>query len=1000
MKYSLKTGNYCNFEIFEQNKMPCRTYCVPYADKEAASNVDLLKERYFSTMVRLLNGEWDFVYYGKVSEMPNEFDTDKVQFAKFPVPGDWQRNGVENPNYLNTRYQFFMNPPHIPKDIPVAVYRTKIDISDLNKTYLINFLGVCSCLDLFVNGKFVGYSEGSHNTAEFDLTSFLAVGENELVAVVYKWCNGTYLECQDMFRENGIFRDVFLICENKNYLYDFGFTTKYIGGSDYEVKFDCKVCGDTSQSVVTFELFDDSGNLVVSQQCQGDTAEATCFVKDAKEWSAELPNLYKLMVTFSDGENRVYFRRFVGFKHVEIDGNVFLLNNQPIKLKGINHHESHPKNGYVVTPEFLQNDLQLIKGFNCNAVRLSHYPHDPLFLMLCDKIGLYAVDEMDLETHGTYRNPLYQNFGLISHNPRWIGHYLDRAKRMFYKSRNAACVVMWSLGNEAGGYLCQDECYKFLKSVSNLPVHYENAIHTKRFCYDVVGHFYPRHAHLEAMANGTVKDKRFLQKPYLMTEYSHAMGMGPGGLDRYTQLVLQNKNFLGGFIWEFCDHIVDNPEHKFRYTYGGDYNEPKHDGNFCVDGMFFPDRTPSTGALNMRECYRPFRATLSGNTLSVRNTNYFKSADGVRVEWSLLRDGEQMQNGVLDLDVAPQKTKEYEVPFKLPRDMAEYTLVMSYVGENGYIAGEQFEVTQPVAIKPKLKAPKFVVVKRRLTATTADGGKLVVNGKTGEIESYVVGGTEYINEHSALGAKGLLPNMYRTPIDNDRFIKIAWNLLGLLKAKPCHVSTKFVTKDGLTIISKYAIRGYGKLAGVVVTIRVGEDLTLYVTAKATKGWKLAFYNDIVRFGVTLEMPSAFGNVKYFGRGERETLSDFNEHGRLGIYNVAVEDMAERYIMPQESGNRSDCRWAEVTDNNGNGLRFVMAAKPFNFNANPYTRYQMQGARHREEIGSADTTCVQIDGFVRGSGSQSCGPQPEKYARPSLAKPLEFDFIISPIDCKQ
>lgn len=996
MKYNIKTGNYCNFSVFEKNKLPARTYAIPYDDIAKLKGIDLLKERYSSNMVTILNGEWDFIYYGKLSEMPDEFDTDTIAFGKLPVPADWQRNGIENPNYLNTRYQFFMNPPHIPKDIPVGVYRTKIDIKDTNKTYLINFLGVCACFDLFINGEFVGYSEGSHNTAEFDLTSYLTAGDNEMVVVVYKWCNGTYLECQDMFRENGIFRDVFLISENKSYLYDFGYSSKYVLNKDYTLTLDYLVENANENSSVTFELFDADGKQILSETFKEGCGKKTFDMENVNEWSAEIPYLYTLFVTYSDGKNKVYFRKFVGFKHVEIDGNVFWLNNQPIKLKGINHHESHPVNGYVVTAEFLYNDIKLIKDYNCNAVRLSHYPHDPLFLMLCDKVGLYAVDEMDLETHGVYRNPLYQRFGLISHNPIWKEHFLDRARRMFYKSRNSASVVMWSLGNESGGYLCQDACYDFLKSVSNLPVHYENAIHTKRFCYDVVGHFYPSHNHLEMMANKTIKDRRFLQKPYLMTEYSHAMGMGPGGLGHYVDLILDNKNFLGGFIWEFCDHIVDNPEHKFRYTYGGDYNEPKHDGNFCVDGMFFPDRRPSTGALNMRECYRPYRARLEGNTLEVWNTNYFRDTKGVKVDWKLLRNGELMQDGSIDILVAPQTIEKYEIPFKLPRDMSEYTLITTFMNGDKYIASEQFEVTPFISVEPMFIAPKYTISEDSLTAT-CENGRIIINKKTGEIESYMIGGEEYINGNNALGLRGLLPNMYRKPIDNDRFIKIGWAVLGLLKAQPKHIRTKFVTDNGLKVVSSYKIKGFGNLANVVITIDISDKLELHITAKISKGWKLLFYNDIVRFGVTLEMPSTFNKVQYFGRGERETLADFNEHGKLGIYNVDVENMAEKYIMPQESGNRSDCRWAKVMNEAGKGLSYEVAAKPFNFNATPYTRYQIEKATHQEEVGIADTTCVQIDGFMRGTGSQSCGPQPEAYARPNLKTPLEFDFVIRPIE---
>ncbi len=411
--------------------------------------------------------------------------------------------------------------------------------------------------------------------------------------------------------------------------------------------------------------------------------------------------------------------------------------------------------------------------------------------------------------------------------------------------------------------------------------------------------------------------------------------------------------------------------------------------------MFFPDRTPSTGALNMRECYRPYRARLNGNKLEIWNTNYFKSTKGVQVEWKLLRNGESMQDGKFEINVPAREIVSYDILYRLPRDMSEYTLIITYTENEEYIASEQFEVTPFIPIKPMFNPPKFDIVDGVLTATCEDG-KLVVNSKTGEIESYNIGGVEYINENNALGHKGLLPNMYRTPIDNDRFIKIGWAVLGMLKAKPKHKNTTFDINNGLKIISKYAVCGYGKIASVTVTIAVDDNLELHISAKATKGFKLIFYNDIVRFGLTLEMPSAFNKVEYFGRGERETLADFNEHGKFGIYKVDVDDMAEKYIMPQESGNRSDCRWAKVTDSNGNGLMFNLVSNPFNFNANPYTRYQMENAKHREEIGKADTTCVQIDGFMRGSGSQSCGPQPEKFARPNLSKPLEFDFIISPI----
>lgn len=998
MKYVFNQRHHTDFSVFEINKRKPRAYAIPYSDGEKLRTADIVKERYGSDRIIMLSGEWNFKYYGSCFKLPSVFDTDAEKTDRITVPSTWQRTGYENPNYLNTRYQFPLLPPHIPKDMPVSVYikRFTENISD-GKTYLLNFLGVCACFDLFVNGQFVGYSEGSHNTAEFDITGFMKDGGNEIVAKVYKWCNGSYLECQDMFRENGIFRDVFIIKEGKSFVNDFGYSTKYLGGKDYKFEVDCSIENPLPDSRAEFILYDKNGAAVLSDVLFADGAKKEYIIKNADEWSAEIPNLYTLIIKYTANGDTVYYRAFAGFKHIEIKGSVFYFNNQKVKFKGVNQHETHPKTGFVVSAEFLENDIKLLKAYNANAVRLSHYIHDPIFLKLCDKYGLYAIDEMDLEAHGVYSNPLRSDFGMISEKLVWKNHFLDRAHRMFYRDRNEVCVVMWSLGNESGGDKCHDACYDFLKSVSDIPVHYEGAIHTKRFNYDVTAEFYPDVRHLEGIVNGTVKDKRYLEKPYFMSEYAHAMGVGPGGLERYMQYVLNNDIFCGGCIWEFCDHIVDNPDAPHRFTYGGDYGEKKHDGNFCVDGLFFPDRTPSTGALTMREAYRPIRAEYKNGKIGLFNTNYFLDTSPYRFFYSLIKDGIEIGGGELkDINIGPMEKIAVDIPTVDMNENADYFIRIEYRTLNGgYVAREEFCIKRAEKHARSYKKPDYT---DNCTAIEInfDGGRLIISKKDGSIISYKSKGVELINQKPLLGVKGLLPNMYRVPIDNDRFIKVLWKSLGLLTAKPVHLKTKTVDGGELKVISRYAIRGLGRLATAELELKVGADGGIFIAARLKRGWKLLSYSEITRFGITLEMPKEFSDVTYYGLGDRETLSDFSLHGFTGIYSKKVSEMHEPYIMPQESGNRTEVRWATVTNEAGRGIKIEYIDNYLNFNANHYTRYQLAACTHSDELKEYDTTAVQVDGFMRGTGSQSCGPKPTPEHIVTLKKPLEFGFYIKPL----
>lgn len=1000
MKYQIKRENYCNFDVFEINKEEPRAYFIPHKSAVSLLTTDFKTERYKSDKIILLSGNWEFKYYHKLSDVPNVFDTDSEHFDEITVPSTWQRTGYEKPCYINSRYQFILNPPKIPKNIPIGIYKKSFYISNTENVYLLNFLGVCSCFDLYVNGKYAGYSEGSHNTAEFNISSYLNNGDNEIIVVVYKWCNGTYLECQDMFRENGIFRDVYIIEENQTYIRDFSFKTKYCGSEGRYTLFSSFDIVNGSDDVSVSIRIARNGETLVKDVLSGGKYESEYKDLKVSEWTAETPDLYEVTVSLlKGGKEFSAFRTYIGFKHIEIKGNVFYFNNKNIKIKGINHHETDPKTGFVMTLDDLERDVKLMKNYNCNGVRLSHYPHDPVFLTLCDFYGLYAIDEMDLEAHGVYSNPLYQRPGLISNDLRWEKHFLDRAKRMFYRDRVHASVTMWSLGNEAGGDLCQDKCFEFFKAHSDIPVHYENAVRNKRFAYDVIGNFYPPFKRLQGIADGTIKDKRFLEKPYFMSEYAHAMGVGPGDLPKYVKYVLENDNFLGGCIWEFCDHVVYDENAKYRYTYGGDHGEKRHDKNFCVDGMFFPDRKPSTGALTMRECYRPILAEkISEHQYKFTNTNRFIDSSDIDIFWELLRDGEKIKSGKVNAVIKPCESILADIKEFSAEENHDYSLSFIYERSGEYVAREQFELKRhqrEMSVAHSL--PDYIVENSKVSVRFKNGGTMLFDVKNGQILSYCPSGTELVNSKPVSGLCGFVPNIYRAPIDNEMFIKIAWRFLGLLKAKPVHISTKTEqTGDKLTFVSKYRICGFGTLAVCTVYMTVNGDGSLHIKADIKRAIKLMLYSSITRFGLTFEMPKKFENVKWYGLGPRETLSDFKAHGYLGTFESKVKDMHERYIKPQESGNRSEVRFFTVSDKDGNGILVEYVDRYLNFNVNHYTRYQLSKAKHIEDLKQCDTVNVQIDGFVRGAGSNSCGPLPEKEHIITLKKPLSFEFTVKPI----
>lgn len=994
MKYSFEHKNYSNFNIFEENKMPPRAYLIPFKSLKNLKATDYLSERYKSDMVTLLNGDWQFKYYPKISAVPEEIDTDEIVFDVVKVPSMWQYTGYEEPYYVNQRYLFKPNPPKIPQDIPVAIYRKTIDFATISPREIITFLGVAPNLELYINGEYVGYSEGSHNTAEFDITKYLKIGVNEIVALVYKFCNGTYIEAQDMFRSNGIFRDVYITHAGASTINDLAITVKYINGG-YNVEFVVSTAGHAADTRITVMQGD---TLIQVIEGKSD-CEHKIEINNGLEWTAETPNLYTAYVELiADGKTVECVRDDFGLKHIEIVGNVFKFNNKSIKLKGVNHHDTDESKGYYMTVEDIIRDIEIMKEYNCNCVRTSHYPPDPTFIKACSHYGLYVVDEADIEAHGVNEagRPNW-----ISANKDWCEHYWNRVKRMFERDKNNACITMWSLGNEAGGIACQDYCYDKLKQLTTIPIHYEGACRSPRFAYDVVSLMYYGVDGCERIANGTAP-KKFYKAPFYLCEYAHAMGVGPGDLDKYMDIFLSAENMLGGCIWEFADHAVKHAKedkYLYEYTYGGDHGEKKHDSNFCVDGLFYPDRTPNSGAIAMKNVYRPIRAKkLSKSEYKLINTNYFTDSSNIDISYTLIEDGNAVLNGKVNEIIAPQG----EVIFTVNSEVwngGDLFLTITYndrtTGKE--IAKEQVLINENIANPEKPSDDVKFTVKGNRACYEFEGGSIIFDTEKGYISSFNFSGEELISQSPARpdGLKGFMPNIYRAPIDNYMYVDKSWKKQGLDNVKIVYDTFK-IDENKITFYYSLAVKSRIIIRSSV-KYRVYKNGEVNVSVKFKNSCLFKSF-DLPKLGVSIEIPDEYTNVNYYGRGDSECYSDFMAQSVMGKYSTDIDKLFNNYIKPQDNGNHTEVRSLSLTNAQGKGIEILAFDRAFNFSASRYTLDNMKNAKHREDLKKSNSLTVNIDGFVRGIGSNSCGQDTRKIFRHYLkhGKEYKMKFRINPI----
>lgn len=961
MKYQINKTNYHTFEIFKDNKLDGRSYFIPYPNKEELDKVTLKEKRYKSKKVVCLNGDWDFKFFARPKELPDELDTDSVSFDKIDVPSCIQFRGYDHPFYVNIRYQFPFKPPYIPADEEVGhvftwmgvdqkisprfkkpkdqynfvmVYRRFFKIDDLDKNYIISFMGVASCLDLYLNGQYVGYSEGAHNTAEFDLSKYVKEGDNELLCVVHRWCNGTYLEDQDMLRNNGIFRDVLLRINDKDDIYDIDVKTKKINDK-YQLTLWVKTFNETEVKF-TFE----GHGIKLEKKVKTDNyiVEVTFDNLDVKEWSAEYPNLYSI----SFETNTSYIKESIGFKDVKINKDIFTINGNLIKFHGVNHHDTSPVNGYTMTLDEIERDVLLCKEFNIDMIRTSHYPPDPYLLELADLYGVYIIDENDLETHGVWTNQFPPNFNTISHDKKWEKHYLDRIQRLYQRDKihGNTSIVMWSLGNEAGGYYNTDRMYDYLKEHSSLPVHYESAIHSKRIAYDVGSEMYAWPDKVEQVGKHIRKEKELNDRPYILCEYAHAMGVGPGNIEAYWDVIYKYDNLLGGCVWEMVDHAVNHQDGS--YTYGGDHGEWEHDGNFCVDGIFYPDRRPSTGAYIVKFAYRPIRVRhIKDDIFEIFNTRAFRNAK----EYKLTFKWNDSTSVDYSFDVPPLTKKEVKIPLGKEVDGSLSLQVICYdMIEKRETSIEQIVIKDFVRdIDTYSSLPdNFRIENNKVVIELKNGERLTSN-----------------DEYNIL---------YRASTDND--IDLFFN--STLKAYQCQtekvlsidkiengmrVKTEVKNKKGrYHVIDTY----YGSKEGIVV-----ESRLIPLSRKGI----------IPRFGKCFYLSSSFDDVRYIGRSG-ETYNDMKEQFIIKENECHVLDMVEPNIKPQESGNRMDCLASSISSKH-NKVSFIALKNRYELGIKPYSDRELLTMRHqKDEIRTG--TYVTIEAFQQGIGTGSCGPgvQPE------------------------
>ena len=981
---------YEDLSVLHENTMPARAYFIP-----ASKRMDnLVEHREESDRMQLLNGTWKFQYFNSIYDVQEPFfekDYDTENFDEIQVPSVWQMAGYDTHQYTNIRYPFPFDPPYVPQDIPCGTYaHTFVYHKDENapKAFL-NFEGVDSCFYVWINGSYVGYSQVSHMTSEFDITDLLRDGENSIAVLVMKWCDGSYLEDQDKFRMSGIFRDVYILKRPKQAISDYHIKTRIedmLAKVEIEMKF-------YSPLNVKISIEDRNG-AVVALGSIAEEGTAVLEIASPELWNTENPYLYKLIL---ETENEVIVDH-IALRKIEIKDQVIYLNGQKIKFRGVNRHDSDPVTGFTINLEQITTDLTLMKQHNFNAIRSSHYPNAPFFYEMCDKYGFMVIDEADIEAHGPFmiyrkEDTDYNRFKRwnekIADDPVWEEAIVDRVKLMVERDKNRFCIVMWSMGNESA-YGCNFE--KALEWTKNFDpdriTQYESARYRnydETYDYsnlDVYSRMYPALSEIQEYLD---KDG---SKPFLLVEYCHSMGNGPGDFEDYFQMIQDNDKMCGGFVWEWCDHAIAHgtaENGKTIYAYGGDHGEEIHDGNFCMDGLVYPDRTVHTGLLEYKNVYRPARVISynkeSGELVLHNYMDFDDLKDYVKISYELTQDGLVISKGILpEFSVAPHGEGKTNLKINVPENGKCYLKLIYHLkkelpllDEDHILGFDEIEVSKEDT-KCKLAEkwiPKTVVdselqVNENDTQIHIKGREFAytIDKRTALFTEMKFAGREYLNHPMEL-------NIWRAPTDNDMYIKSEWKKAHYDKAYTRAYTTEVVQgKHGVKITSHASVvaETVQKILDVMITWKIEAAGKIDADIEVTKDDE---FPDLPRFGVRMFLDKKLSAARYFGMGPQESYCDKHQASSHGLYQANVDDLHEDYIRPQENGSHYDCEYVEL--NNSRYGIVVSAENAFSFNASYYTQEELEKKTHNYELTESDSLVFCVDYALNGIGSNSCGP---------------------------
>ena len=1016
---------YEDLEILHDNTMPARAYYIPASKKMD----DLIEHRETSDRFQLLDKNWKFQYFESIYDVKDRFfetGYDTSGFEDLNVLHAWQLFGHDVPQYTNIRYPFPFDPPYVPQDIPCGAYVeifTYHTDEQAPMAYL-NFEGVDSCFYVWLNGKYLGYSQVSHMTSEFDVTDFLKEGENTLAVLVLKWCDGSYLEDQDKFRMSGIFRDVYLLKRPEHVVWDYHVTTRL--GADHA---DVTVAFDFNAPVDTEVVIENREGARIAQGKISEDGTLDFEICHPVLWNTENPYLYTLIIR-TKAETIV---DHIGLRQIEVRDKCVYFNGQKIKFRGVNRHDSDPITGFTISVEQIRQDLMLMKQHNFNAIRSSHYPNAPFFYQMCDKYGFMVIDEADIEAHGpvmlyrkvdTDENRFDRWNEQIADDPMWETSIVDRVQLMVQRDKNRPSIVMWSMGNESA-YGCNFEqalAWTKVFDPSRL-TQYESARYRKSgktYEYgniDLYSRMYPS---LDEIREYLQKDS---SKPFLLVEYCHSMGNGPGDFEDYFQIIQKFDRMCGGFVWEWCDHAVAHGKTengKTIYYYGGDHGEEIHDGNFCMDGLVYPDRTPHTGLLEHKNVARPIRATLLDTSKGLveldNKLDYTNIKDGFTITYDVQKDGMTVLSGTLDPVDCPAKEKvTITLPFAVTVE-ANTIVTLHYLQKedalltpSGYEAGHDqlifsTDVTSAVAAVAKASGASTASAASAVSVEDLEN-ELVVSGSAFRYvyDKWKGTFTVLVKDQKNLIAQPIQLNIWRAPMDNDRRIRWEWEAAGYDRARTKIYATEWTQdEDGVTITSTYSLAAVylQRIIEGTMTWKVAKDGTLTVTVDGerkpvhvplakTPLPKMPF---LPRFGLRLFLEPAFADVTYFGYGPIESYPDKHRDAKLGLYTSDVDSLHEDYLRPQENGSHWNCSGLALTTSDHRSL-LISGTQNFSFNASRYTQEELTTKAHSFELEKSPYTVLCLDGYMSGCGSNSCGPALAKEYRVDQDK-LTFTFTLN------